>query len=275
MDTSPQSATLPRTVHRYRDGKEQNLEDILVVEEPLEIRLDGRRYTATMRTPGDDLLLAQGLLFTEGVIHSLDDIEHIETRFRCREKSQDLVNVLDVRLHDAGAIPTNLWERSLISNSSCGLCGKASVEAFTAVTTPLPAVPLPLEILPSLPELLREHQPLFEQTGGLHAAALFRAGGTFLTAFEDIGRHNATDKVIGWALEKGLVPAAEPLVLLVSGRASFEIIQKALVARIATVAAVSAASSLAVELAAANGLNLVGFLRERGFTVYVENNASD
>jgi FdhD protein len=257
-----------RRAVQERNGAKKTLEDALVVEEPLEIRLDGRRYTATMRTPGDDFLLAQGLLFSEGVIENLEDIEKLESGARCRELSDELVSLVNVVLHDASLVAPHLWERSLISNSSCGLCGKASVEAISARFAPLVPAPLNLEVLRDLPAKMRPHQKLFDQTGGCHAAALFDSNGGLLCCFEDIGRHNATDKAIGFGLENGFVPATESLILLVSGRASFEIIQKALVARIGTVCSVSAASSLAVDLAARNGLNLVGFLRERSLTVY-------
>lgn len=268
MQTTKQSPITHRAVQRFRGEKSELIEDALVVEEPLEIRIAGRRYTATMRTPGEDRLLTQGLLFSEGVIQDLDDIERMDVRLRCREENKDLVNVVDVILHDESQIPAALWERSLISNSSCGLCGKASVEALTARTTPLTPHFVPMLALPTLADKLKGHQALFSQTGGLHGVGLFNDDGLLLAAYEDIGRHNATDKVLGWALEWNLVPADAPLILLVSGRASFEIVQKALVARIQTVASISAASSLAVDLAAANNMNLVGFLRPNGFTIY-------
>jgi FdhD protein len=257
---------------QHRNATKNEVEDALVVEEPLEIRIDNRRYTATMRTPGatnaEDFLLAQGLLFSEGVISSLEEIERIEHGARCRELSDELVSVVNVTLHDAEAVPAHLWERSLISNSSCGLCGKASVEALSARFAPLKKIKTSLDILRDLPDKMRPHQTLFDQTGGCHAAAIFDAQGELLCCYEDIGRHNATDKALGFGLENDFIPAIEPLILLVSGRASFEIIQKALVARIQTVCSVSAASSLAVDLALKNNLNLVGFLRPRGLTVY-------
>ncbi len=265
------SFALRRAV-QHRNGAQNSLQDALVVEEPLEIRLDNRRYTATIRTPGatnaEDFLLAQGLLFSEGVISSLEDIERIEHGARCRDLSDELVSVVNVSLHDSDAVPAHLWERALISNSSCGLCGKASVEAFSARFAPLEKTPLNLDVLRDLPDKMRPHQTLFDPTGGCHAAAIFSATGELLCCFEDIGRHNATDKALGFGLENDFIPATEPLILLVSGRASFEIIQKALVARIQTVCSVSAASSLAVDLALKNNLNLVGFLRPRGLTVY-------
>jgi FdhD protein len=267
----PSPALQNFVVTRVREANQSTLEDALVVEEPLEIRIEGRRYTATMRTPGHDELLARGLLFSEGVIADNDDIEKLTQSTLCREKSQELVNVVDVTLHDSENIPAHLWERSLISNSSCGLCGKASVEAMTSRVGSLPeTTPVASKVLWTLPDLMRARQPLFEKSGGLHAAGIFNAQGEVLAVFEDIGRHNATDKAIGFGLEAGWLPwnHQEPGILLVSGRASFEIVQKALVARIPIVASVSAASSLAVELADANNLTLLGFLRGQGLTVY-------
>lgn len=241
------------------------------MEEPLEIRIDGRRYTATVRTPGHDIELARGLLFTEGVINDIDDIEEITYSTHCRELSDELINVVNVTLHDSESVPAHLWERSLISNSSCGLCGKASVEAITGKVQPLPeGGSVDTAALLRLPYLMRERQSLFQQTGGLHAAGIFDATGRCRALYEDIGRHNATDKAIGFGLEQGWLPcrASDAFILLVSGRASFEIMQKALMARIPIVCSVSAASSLAVELATANNQTLIGFLRDSGFTVY-------
>ncbi|HVF11067.1 MAG TPA: formate dehydrogenase accessory sulfurtransferase FdhD [Abditibacteriaceae bacterium] len=258
-------------VTRLRHGEWTTVADCLVVEEPLEIRIDGRRYTATMRTPGHDIELARGLLFTEGVVQDKDDIEEITCRTACRERSEELINIVDVVLHDSENVPAHLWERSLISNSSCGLCGKASIEAMQARVSPLAEYsPFAVETLLRLPHIMREQQTLFQSTGGLHAAGIFNRSGQCLALFEDIGRHNATDKAIGFGLEQGWLPwrtPGEPLALLVSGRGSFEITQKALVARIPIVCSVSAASTLAVELAEANNQTLIGFLREAGMTI--------
>jgi FdhD protein len=271
------TATRVLSAARLRDGELCRVNDCLVVEEPLEIRINGRRFTATMRTPGDDEWLARGLLFSEGVIEDNDDILALRASTVCRERSGELVNIVDVTVERDEEIPAHLWERALISNASCGLCGKASIEALHARVLPLPDhAPVEAETLLRLPRALREKQVLFEKTGGLHAAGIFRIGKNFievLAVFEDIGRHNATDKAIGYGLEQGWLPAQGAsadgvLALLVSGRASFEIIQKALVARIPVVCAVSAASSLAVELAKANNQTLVGFVRESGFSIY-------
>jgi len=271
---------MPETVRklaavRWHSGEPLDGGDTLVVEEPLEIRLNGRRFTATMRTPGHDELLARGLLFTEGVISDNDDIEELKVTSLCRERSNELVNLVDVTLHDVDSIPAHLWERSLIANASCGLCGKASIEALSVRVPPLPAFePVPPAQLLELPHLLRARQELFEKTGGLHAAGIFRlheGNIETLAVFEDIGRHNATDKAIGLGLQQGWLPwetAEGTLVLLVSGRASFEIVQKALVARIPVVCAVSAVSSLAVELSQANNQLLIGFVRGTSLTAY-------
>jgi FdhD protein len=265
---------------RLRSGELLPCEDCVVVEEPLEIRLNGRRFTATMRTPGDDELLARGLLFSEGVIRDNDDIEELSVKTLCRERSGELVNLVDVTLHDIASIPAQLWERTLISNASCGLCGKSSIEALRTRVLPLPNhAPVSVSQLLRLPQLLRAKQKWFDETGGLHAAGIFRVHENdieTLAVFEDIGRHNATDKAIGFGLlNHWLPPRAEPgvLVLLVSGRASFEIVQKALVARIPIVCAVSAVSSLAIELSCANNQTLIGFTRGEKMTVYcgVEN----
>ncbi len=260
---------------RWKSGESLAGDDTLVVEEPLEIRLNGRRFTATMRTPGHDELLARGLLFTEGVIRDNDDIEELKVTSLCRERNDELVNLVDVTLHDVDSIPAHLWERSLIANASCGLCGKASIEALSVRVAPLPAFePVSAAQLLELPHLLRARQELFEKTGGLHAAGIFRLQEgriETLAVFEDIGRHNATDKAIGYGLLQGWLPQENSegtLVLLVSGRASFEIVQKALVARIPVVCSVSAVSSLAVELSQANNQLLAGFVRGTSLTAY-------
>jgi FdhD protein len=260
-------ATHTRPVSRLRNGQWQQQDDTLVVEEPLEIRIGNRRFTATMRTPGDDFYLARGLLLSEGIIDSLDDIG--EMRW-CDTGESDEQNIIQVQLKRS-AVPPHLWERNLISNSSCGLCGKASIESLSCRVEPLPdTAPVNPEIILSLTAALRASQKLFDLTGGLHAAGIFNAQGEPLAVYEDIGRHNATDKAIGYGLTQGFLPhhREAPLILLVSGRASFEIVQKALAARIAIVCAVSAASNLAVDLATANNQTLIGFLRESGFTIY-------
>ena len=256
---------------QLRDGHWNEIAEIVTVEEPLEIRIGGRRYSATMRTPPgeeNDRLLALGLLLSEGVISSMDDVESVNLRTRCRELSEDLISVADVKLWDDAALPAHGWERSLISNSSCGLCGKATVEALSAQVEPLAPRAINSRLLRDLPDQMRARQTIFSQSGGSHAAAIFDADGELLACYEDIGRHNATDRAIGYGLQNGWIPSTRDLILLVSGRVSFEIVQKALRARIATVAGVSAPSSLAIDLARANNLNLVGWMRPRGLTVY-------
>ena len=258
-------------VARLRDGHLTEIDDILVVEEPLEIRLGKDRFTVTMRTPGDDFALTRGLLLTEGVIDSEADIGQIRYCDTGEAADSDAANIVTVRLKKP-PVSGRLWQRTLMAGTSCGLCGKAALEAVGMQTCPLPpaSAVLSRETLLSLPHTLRRHQSLFRQTGGLHAVGLFDASGECRCVFEDIGRHNATDKAIGWGVEQGWLPwtSDEPLILLVSGRASFEITQKALMARIPVVCSVSAASTLAVELAQANSQTLVGFLRDTGMTIY-------
>ncbi len=262
--------TMP--VARLRDGHLAEVDDTLVVEEPLEIRLGMERFTVTMRTPGNDFALTRGLLLTEGVIGCEADIGQIRYCDTGEAADTDIPNIVTVQLKTP-PLSEKLWQRTLMAGTSCGLCGKAALEAVGMQTCPLPPPTLPMlsrETLLSLPHTLRRHQALFKQTGGLHAVGLFDATGDCRCVFEDIGRHNATDKAIGFGVEQGWLPweGAEPLILLVSGRASFEITQKALMARISVVCSVSAASTLAVELAQANNQTLVGFLRDTGMTVY-------
>ncbi len=276
QDKAPNSsskAVESRTVIRLRrEGETEETDDHLTVEEPLEIRVNGRRFTLTMRTPGHDELLARGLLFSEGLARDNDDFESIALSTRCRDDGSELVNVVDVTLHELNDVPAHSWERSLISNSSCGLCGKASIEALsTRVQALHDTTPIASRIIFSLPERMRARQSMFQMTGGLHAAAIFCASGECLALHEDIGRHNATDKVIGQGLQEAWLPTGdddETLILLVSGRSSFEIVQKALVARIPIVCSVSAASSLAVDLSQANNQTLIGFLRPGTMTIY-------
>ena len=268
---SSQAATIKtRPVTRLRDGQLISVNDTLVVEEPLEIRLGSERFTVTMRTPGADFELTRGLLLTEGVIESEADIGQI--RYCDTGEAAEAPNIVTVRLTKQPSAE-RLWQRTLMAGTSCGLCGKAALEAVAMQTCPLP-LPVPGSLNPSillgLPHTLRRRQALFQVTGGLHAVGLFTASGKCLCVYEDIGRHNATDKAIGFGVHHGWLPwtADEPLILLVSGRASFEITQKALMARIPVVCSVSAASTLAAELAEANNQTLVGFLRDTGMTIY-------
>ena len=255
---------------RWRAGVPSEADDALVVEEPLEIRVNDERFTVTMRTPGHDFELTRGLLLTEGVITSEADIGRIRHCDTGEAADTDIANIVTVRLTRPPAAG-RLWQRTLMAGTSCGLCGKAALEAVGMQTCPLPSsAPVSRDTLLQLPHVLRRRQTLFQETGGLHAVGLFRHDGECLCVYEDIGRHNATDKAIGHGVAAGWLPwrSDDPLILLVSGRASFEITQKALMARVPVVCAVSAASSLAAELAEANNQTLIGFLRDTGFTVY-------
>ncbi|MGK5730907.1 formate dehydrogenase accessory sulfurtransferase FdhD [Streptomyces sp. URMC 124] len=262
-----------RRVIRIRDGAVSARPDTLVAEEPLEIRLNGKPLAITMRTPGDDFALAAGFLVSEGVLGSAEELANIVYCAGATEDGSNTYNVVDVRLAPGVPVPDVTLERNVYTTSSCGLCGKASLEAVrTTARHPLsdgPSGPMRLEpaLLASLPGRLREAQRVFDRTGGLHAAALFSADGELLDAREDVGRHNAVDKIVGRALQQGLLPLSGT-VLMVSGRASFELVQKAVMAGIPALAAVSAPSSLAVDLAAETGLTLVGFLRGASMNVY-------
>ncbi len=264
------AAALSRPVTRLRGGRFQALPDTLVAEEPLEVRVGDEQFTVTMRTPGADFDLVRGLLLTEGLIAANTDIGRLRYCDTGEPGISDS-NIVNVSLARA-PLSTRRWQRTLLASASCGLCGQAAIDALRLEVAPVPDTrALPADVLLSLPALLRKHQPLFTQTGGLHAVGLFSAEGECLCVFEDIGRHNATDKAIGFGVAQSWLPWAnpnEPLILLVSGRASFEITQKALVARIPLVCAVSAASTLAADLADANNQTLIGFLRDANMTIY-------
>ena len=244
--------------------------DTVAAEEPLEIRLDGRPLAVTMRTPGDDFDLVHGFLATEGVISGPDDIAGLRYCDSVDAEGRNTYNVVDVDLAPGVPVPDTALDRNFYTSSSCGVCGKASIDAIrtrTPFDVAADAVRVPLEVLLSLPDRLRAAQQVFDKTGGLHAAGLFTADGELRAVREDVGRHNAVDKVIGDAVRAGRVPLAGHL-LMVSGRASFELTQKAAMAGIPVLAAVSAPSSLAVELAREVGITLVGFLRGDGCNVY-------
>jgi len=240
--------------------------DWLAREEPLEIRVRGRGIAVTLRTPGHDEELAAGFLLAEGVVRGRAEVVEIAP---CRQgEAAQLGNTLNVFLAPGVTVDFEKLTRHVFASSSCGLCGKASIEAVHQHFPPVNSgVKVAAKILRQLPGQLRAAQVAFAQTGGLHAAALFTAKGKLLAVREDVGRHNAVDKVIGHALLRGWLPL-EKHVLLVSGRASFEIMQKALAAGLAVVAAVSAPSSLAVEFARESGQTLVGFLRGLTMNVY-------
>ena len=251
-------------------GKRTRRPDTLVVEEPLEIRVSGRALTLTMRTPGDDFDLVAGFLTGEGVLHSAKDITAMRYCTDLGEDGQPTFNAVDVQLADGVAPPDPSIERAFYTTSACGICGTTSIEALrrrAPYDIAADTAHFDPEILVRLPDALRERQRVFERTGGLHAAGLFDADGRLRALREDVGRHNAVDKVVGWALRDDQLPLSG-CVLMVSGRASFELTQKAVQAGIPALAAVSAPSSLAVELAEDAGLTLIGFLRGDSMNVY-------
>jgi FdhD protein len=254
-----------RPIVRYVAGQPAVREvDQLVVEEPLEIRLRGRAVSVTMRTPGHDEKLAMGFLLSEGLIRRREDVLKVEPCDR-----NDAGNVVNVLLAPDVHVDFDRLTRHVFASSSCGLCGKATIDAVRTQFPPVPPaddVRVTADALLKMPAAMRFTQEVFSRTGGLHAAALFSPTGDMLHLYEDVGRHNAVDKVIGACLLAGEVPDRH--VLLVSGRASFEIMQKALAARVPIVAAVSAASTLAVDFATESGQTLVGFLRDGRLNVY-------
>ena len=244
--------------------------DSLAVEEPLEIRVDGKPLAVTMRTPGHDVELAHGFLLSEGVVGSAADVSTARYCNSVDDQGRNTYNVLDIALSDGVPPPETGVERNFYTTSSCGVCGKAALDAVKLKTRFDPAgstFTVTPEVLAGLPDTLRTQQKVFASTGGLHGAGLFRSDGSLLTVREDVGRHNAVDKVLGWALLENRVPLTN-VGLLVSGRASFELVQKAAMAGIPFLAAVSAPSSLAVELAVENGMTLVGFLRGASMNLY-------
>lgn len=244
-------------------------EEYLAVEEPFEIRLEGRSLAAIMRTPGHDHELALGFLLTEGIIQSPEDV--LDIHDASDADGLPLANVVDVTLRAElmRNMATGAFQRRFAVSASCGLCGKDSIADVLCAIEPVPQDDLciPADLLYALPHRLREAQAVFTHTGGLHAAGLFSPEGQPFLFREDIGRHNAVDKLIGYGLQQHLLPYSRS-VLLVSGRASFEIIQKAVRARIPCIAAISAPSSLAVELAAQGGITLIGFLRDQTMNIY-------
>ncbi|KAF4410129.1 formate dehydrogenase accessory sulfurtransferase FdhD [Streptomyces lycii] len=261
-----------RPVVRIRDGAVSSRPDTLVAEEPMEIRLNGRQLAVTMRTPtGDDFALATGFLVSEGVLAGPEDVRNILYCAGATAEGVNTYNVVDVQLAPGVPLPDIALERHVFTSSSCGLCGKASLDAVRTTARWKIADDPPLRVTPetlsALPDRLRAAQKVFDRTGGLHAAALFSEDGELLDVREDVGRHNAVDKLVGRALQDGRLPLSRT-VLLVSGRASFELAQKSVMAGIPVLAAVSAPSSLAVDLAAEAGLTLVGFLRGGSMNVY-------
>lgn len=257
-------------VLRLRDGVGTERPDTVAAEEPLEIRVAGRPLAVTMRTPGDDFDLVRGFLVSEGVVSAAADIAAIRYCAGATVGGANTYNVCDVVLGDGVAPPDPTIERNFFTTSSCGVCGKASLDAVRTVSRwniEDDPVRLSPATIVTLPDRLRAAQRVFDSTGGLHAAALFDADGALLAVREDIGRHNAVDKVVGWAFGEGRLPLTG-MTLMVSGRASFELVQKAVMAGIPALTAVSAPSSLAVDLAREMGLTLVGFLRGTSMNVY-------
>jgi FdhD protein len=248
-------------------GAGRRARDRLAVEEPLELRVAGRPVGVTMRTPGNDVELAIGYCVSEGLVARPDDVEAV--RFCAPEGQAQELNVLTVDLRPGVPVPDPSLDRLAVTSSSCGVCGKASIEAVTVACPTMAGDGLEVaaEVLSAVPGRVLDAQRVFEQTGGLHAAAVCDAEGTVLCVREDVGRHNAVDKVIGWAATERRLPLTGR-VLFVSGRCSFEVVQKAAVAGVPLIAAVSAPSSLAVELADQLGMTLVGFLRGRTMNVY-------
>ncbi|GAA3362221.1 MULTISPECIES: formate dehydrogenase accessory sulfurtransferase FdhD [Saccharopolyspora] len=262
--------TVRRPVLRVTESGSRTRPDTLAAEEPLEIRVNGRALSVTMRTPGHDVELAHGFLLTERVIADKDDLHSARYCDSPGPDGRNTYNVLDILLAPGVTPPDTSVERNFYTTSSCGVCGKAALDSVRLSTRHSPEHD-PLEITPetlaALPDRLRAAQKVFDSTGGLHGAALFDGDGNLLVCREDVGRHNAVDKVLGWAVLERRVPL-RGCVLMVSGRASFELVQKAAMAGVPLLSAVSAPSSLAVELAAEQGMTLVGFLRGSSMNVY-------
>ncbi len=258
----PEPGSTRIDVVAYRGTARETRPETVVVEEPLALRLDGEPLAVTMRTPGNDVELAAGFLVTEGIV---SDFRVVNSIAHCDQTN----NVVEIRTEPGASAVQRPEARHFFASSSCGICGKATLEALRTFSKPLHADDLRVDVklLEALPARLREAQPLFRDTGALHAAGLFSADGTLLCAREDVGRHNAVDKVVGWAALERRLPLAGTI-LLASGRLGFEIAQKALVAGIPLLAAISAPSSLAVELARENGMTLVAFLRGDACNVY-------
>ena len=258
---------LSTTVARYQRGTFVDKADNLAAEEPLEIRIEGHNIAVLMRTPGNDRDLAAGFLVTEGIVQSLNDIFEIAV---CGEPAADSdeTNVVNVTLKNPAGFDAKKFSRNLFASSSCGICGKTSIESIARQFAPIKSeLKIPASLLLGLPSRLSAAQKTFRLTGGLHACALFEQDGTLLALREDVGRHNALDKLIGDALFQNRLPLNRQILLL-SGRVSFEMVQKALAAGVAIIAAISAPTSLAVEFARANNQTLVGFLRGEEMNIY-------
>lgn len=263
--------TAQRSVLRIQGAHAQRRPDRLAVEEPMEIRVGGESFSVTMRTPGSDFELAQGFLLSEGVVSHREQIASIRYCLGLNSDDENTYNVLDVTLREGADLAAlNSMRRQTYTTSSCGICGKASLDAVATTTHYEPATDdtvFSRAVVSSLPDRLREAQTVFDATGGLHAAGLFDGAGNPLVVREDVGRHNAVDKVLGWALEQGALPLRR-VALCVSGRASFELAQKATMAGVPLLVAVSAPSSLAVALSDEVGLTIAGFVRGDSMNIY-------
>jgi len=266
IDPPRPGRTLERSIQRYDGATSHRVDDAIVVEEPLEMRLIAGSKTqtlaVTMRTPGNDFELAAGFLHNEGIVRTIDDIVEISYCLDPAVEVDQRYNIVNVALRAPELPEMARFERHFTMNSACGVCGRANLEALRdAGVAPIDDdTRVSMATIYTLPDKMREAQRVFEATGGLHAAALFNADGELLVAREDVGRHNAVDKLCGWALTNRRIPLAGH-VLFVSGRASYEILQKAAVARIPIVCSVSASSSLAIDLANEFNITLVGFVR--------------
>ena len=267
LDVPKGAAEVGHPVVKVRGAGALEVEDHLAVEEPLEIRMGGHPFSITMRTPGHDEDLVAGLLHAEGVIQDADGLDVI-ARYRAGDGEADHGNVVNVLLKGDVRVARERLRRSLVASSSCGVCGKVTVDSLRTECPPIRSdAVVPAALFPRLSAAMGAAQTTFDRTGGLHAAGLFELDGRLLVLREDIGRHNAVDKVVGHMLRGRCLPL-DRHILMVSGRASFEIMQKAWMARVPFVAAVSAPSSLAVQMAVSAGMTLVGFLRDGGFNVY-------
>lgn len=275
MTTTPIRSQVKRTVSRLRAGDWSRQDDVLAAEEPLEIRIlwqengevQRKPIAVTMRTPGDDFELAAGFLYGEGLIQRQDDV--VDVSYCTDEDEDQTFNIVNVTLRPGLVFDTTRLERNFYTTSSCGVCGKAALESLEVQgCSILPAGPVvSAELICGLPEKLRAAQAVFERTGGLHATGLFTPEGELVSLREDVGRHNAFDKLVGEQFLAGRTPLDGHIAML-SGRASFELLQKALVARVPIVAAVGAPSSLAVQLADEFNITLCGFVRADSLNVY-------
>jgi len=273
IDSPRPGRTVERSIQRYEGATAHRVDDAIVVEEPLEIRLAAGGATqtlaVTMHTPGNDFELAAGFLHNEGIVRAIDDIVEIAYCVDPAIELEQRYNIVTVTLRAPELPDMTRFERHFTMNSACGVCGRASLEALrdAGLKPIVDDLRIAIEAIYGLPDNMREAQRVFETTGGLHAAALFNADGELLVAREDVGRHNAVDKLCGWALTNRRIPLSSHI-LCVSGRASYEILQKAAVARIPVVCSVSAPSSLAIDVASEFNITLVGFVRGTKANVY-------